>query len=101
MTNPNELQIQVRRISTRSGSAFFEARLVPAGAEAADDPGEVVAYRRSAPEAEEAARVERTRREARTELFAANLAFLSEEAHLPLPEKKIVGLFRARRRAEP
>lgn len=100
MTNlPIELQVQVRRIQTRSGGFFYEARLVPAGAGAADDQGEVVAYRRSAPEAEEAARVERTRRAQRSELFAANLAFLDEEAHLPPPEKKIVGLFRARRKA--
>lgn len=84
-------EIKVRRVQTLSGGFFYEARLAE----------EVVAYRRTAEAAEEAARVERSRREARADLFDRNLAFLSEEAPLPVAEKKIVGLFRARRRAEP
>lgn len=100
MTNPSKAEIRIRRVQVRSGGEpFYEARLVQAGADAADvDPGEVICYRRSFAAAKEAALVERARREARADLFAANLAFLSEEAPLPVAEKKIVGLFRARRK---
>jgi len=94
MTN---LVIQTRLVQTRSGH-FFEARLVPEGADATEDAGEVVAYRRTSAEAEDAARVERTRREAAALIIERNLALLSLEPP-PVAERRPVGIFRARRPA--